>query len=41
MKRVLGWMLFIVVMPIIWLLFGLMRLWELITGKRVDFDGPK
>jgi hypothetical protein len=38
--KVVRWMAFILVMPLIWLICGLVRLWELITGKRFDLDGP-
>jgi hypothetical protein len=39
---VLRWMFLIfLAFPIIGLVFGMIRLWELLTGERVDFDGPK
>src|ERR1700688_101754 len=38
--KVVRWVAYILVMPIIWLVCGAISLWELITGKRVDFDGP-
>jgi Acyltransferase family len=38
--KVVRWMAYILVMPIIWLVCGAICLWELITGKHVDFDGP-
>jgi hypothetical protein len=40
--KIIRWMLFgIIVLPVIWLACGVVRLWELVTGKRFDLDNPK
>jgi hypothetical protein len=40
--KIIRWVVFIfVVLPVIWLVCGVIRLLELVTGKHFDLDGPK